>query len=101
MIDDLEIEELRRQIDAIDVQIVQLLAERHRVVLTVGERKRLQNLPVHDPLREQALLDRLAKLAPTPLDATTVRNVFDAILSESRRLQEQHIRSASERPASS
>lgn len=99
MIDDLEIEELRRQIDAIDLQILQLLAERHRVVLTVGERKRLENLPVHDPLREQALLDRLAALAPAPLDDTTVRSVFAAILCESRRLQEQHIRSASEPPS--
>lgn len=98
VIEDQEIDELRRQIDAIDLQLLSLLAERHRVVLAVGERKRLQNLPVHDPKREIALLERLAAHAPPPLDETTIRHVYQAILSESRRLQEQHIRSASEPP---
>lgn len=101
MIDDLEIDELRRRIDAIDLQLLALLAQRHQVVLAVGERKRLQNLPVQDPKREAALLERLGKLAPPPLDDRTVREVFCAILRESRRLQEQHIRSASEPPPGS
>lgn len=99
VIDDAEIEELRQRIDAIDLQLLSLLAQRHEVVLAVGERKRLQNLPVHDPRREDALLERLAAHAPPPLDETTIRHIFAAILSESRRLQVQHIRSASEPPA--
>lgn len=98
MIDDSEIDELRRRIDAIDLQLLELLAQRHQVVLAVGERKRLENLPVYDPKREDALLERLAAHAPPPLDETTIRHVFSAILSESRRLQEHHIRSASEPP---
>lgn len=93
MIDDSEIEELRRKIDAIDLRLLELLAERHQVVLAVGERKRQQKLAVQDPTREALLLERLAEHAPPPLDETTVRRVFTAILGESRRLQERHISS--------
>jgi 3-deoxy-7-phosphoheptulonate synthase/chorismate mutase len=98
VIEDQEIDELRRQIDAIDLQLLTLLAKRHEVVLAVGERKRLQNLPVYDPKREAAQLERLGALAPPPVDGETIRAVFSAIMQESRRLQEQHIRRASERP---
>lgn len=91
MIDDPQIEELRRTIDAVDQQILTLLAERVRVVLAVGERKRREGLAVYDPAREKSLLDRLASEATAPLEPAAVRRIFETIVTESRRLEQEHI----------
>ncbi len=91
VIDDPQIEELRRSIDAVDQQILTLLAERLRVVLAVGERKRREGLAVYDPAREKSLLDRLASEAPAPLEAEAVRRIFETIVTESRRLEHEHM----------
>jgi len=47
---------LRDQIDAVDQQIIDLLAERLRLVGEVGEVKTLHGLPIYVPEREAAML---------------------------------------------
>lgn len=91
MIDDPEIAELRRSIDAIDQQLLMLLAERVRLVLAVGEQKRRAGLAIYDPAREKSLLDRLAAEASPPLEPEAVRRVFETIVAESRRLEQDHV----------
>lgn len=86
-----ELEELRRAIDEVDQKILGLLAERVRLVLAVGDVKRERQMPVYDPDRERRILDRLAALAPPPLDGTTVRRVFERLIDEARRLEQHHI----------
>ncbi len=87
---DPELEALRVEIDAIDQQILELVAARVRVVLRVGELKRRLGLPVYDPERERAMLERLAARAPPPLDLATIRRVFERLIDESRRLEQNH-----------
>jgi chorismate mutase len=84
-----ELAALRRRIDELDQQMLQLIAERVRVVLSVGEYKRKHALPVYDPERERAMLDKLCARAPEPLDGDTVRRIFERLIDESRRI-EQH-----------
>jgi chorismate mutase len=86
-----ELEHLREDIDRIDRQILELVAERVRIVLKVGDLKREHDLQVYDPDRERRLTQRLGELAPAPLDASTVRRVFERIIDESRRLEQQHV----------
>jgi chorismate mutase-like protein len=86
-----ELDELRRGIDAVDQQILKLLHERVRLVMQVGEYKRERGIPVYDPARERALLDRLCKAAEPPLDADTVRRIFERLVDESRRIEQHHI----------
>lgn len=85
-----ELETLRQEIDAIDRQILDLVAERVRVVLRVGEVKRRTGMPIYDPERERAMLDRLGELTRAPLDRATVRRVFERLIDESRRLEQHH-----------
>jgi len=92
--DDPTFKELREAIDALDHEILQLVAARIRVVLQVGDYKRARGLPVYDPSRERALLDRLAKAAPEPLDGETVRRIFERLVDESRRLEQHHMAGA-------
>lgn len=52
----IELNELRDQIDAVDKQIVELLAERLSLVEKVGEVKSKHGLPIYAPDREAAML---------------------------------------------
>lgn len=87
MKDDPEVERLRLEIDRIDREILRVLGERAAVVLRVGERKKIVGLSIHDPRREQELLDRLIEQAEAPLDRQLVHTVFKTIVSECRRLE--------------
>lgn len=82
-----ELVALRQRIDDIDHQILELLAARLSAVLEVGEYKRQHRIAVYDPERERRMLDRLTRDAPPPLDAETVRRVFERLIDESRRLE--------------
>jgi chorismate mutase len=86
-----ELEELRRAIDEVDKKILDLVAERVRLVLRVGDVKRERQMPVYDPERERKILDRLASQAPAPLDGTTVRRIFERLIDEARRLEQHHV----------
>ena len=81
------IEEWRRRIDAIDDQLVRLLNSRSQCVVEIGRIKRALGLPVYSPEREDALLDRLLRDNPGPLDRAAVRRLFERIIDESRRLE--------------
>jgi chorismate mutase len=89
-----ELETLRAAIDAVDAEILALVAKRIGLVLQIADFKRGQSLPVYDPVRERAVIERLISLAPATLDAQLVRRVFERIIDESRRI-EQHQTSAS------
>lgn len=86
-----DLEELRRSIDAVDQQILKLLHERVRLVMAVGEYKRERDMPVYDPERERALLERLCGAAEPPLDADTIRRIFERLVDESRRIEQHHV----------
>lgn len=91
MTNNLDLAELRRSIDAVDQQILKLLHERVRLVMLVGEYKRERDLPVYDPERERALLERLCQAAEPPLDADTIRRIFERLIDESRRIEQHHV----------
>jgi len=86
-----ELEQLRAEIDSIDRDILRLVAERVRLVLRVGEVKRARQMPVYDPAREKDVLEKLSKSPPEPLDAATVRSVFERLIDESRRIEQAHV----------
>jgi chorismate mutase len=87
----LDLDQLRREIDSVDQQILKLVHERVRLVMKVGEYKRERGMPVYDPSRERALLDRLCKAAEPPVDADTIRRIFERLVDESRRIEQHHI----------
>jgi chorismate mutase len=86
-----DIRELRDSIDEIDLQIVELLAQRLRLVMRVGEFKRTRGLEVYDAGRERELLTRVARAAPAPLEPAMAERVFQCIIQESRDLEQRHV----------
>jgi chorismate mutase-like protein len=82
---------LRDAIDVVDRKILELLAERLRLVEQVGEVKRSLGLDVYDPTRERDLLDKVAQLAPAPLAPAMAQRIFQNIIQESRALEQRHV----------
>ncbi|HEU5073573.1 MAG TPA: chorismate mutase [Polyangiaceae bacterium] len=88
---DAEFLAMRREIDALDEQILELVAARIRIVLKVGDYKRARGMHVYDPERERQLLERIARTAKPPLDAETARRIFERLVDESRRIEQRHM----------
>ena len=89
MTEQVQLEQLREAIDTVDAEILRLVVARVELVLSIAECKRSQQMPVYDPDRERAVIERLLGLAPTNLDPQLVRRIFERIIDESRRV-EQH-----------
>ena len=86
----MDINELRQQIDSIDRQIVDLYCKRMDVARAVGKYKQENNLPVLDSERERNLLNKVAELAGKE-NEQGIRALYQVLLEQSRRLQEQVI----------
>ena len=86
---DAELQTIRAAIDAVDAEILSLVAKRISLVLQIADYKRARDMQIYDPARERAVIDRLIGLAPETLDAQIVRRIFERIIDESRRI-EQH-----------
>ncbi len=80
-------EELRRQIDATDLELLRLLNTRAGYALDVGRIKRELELPIYCAEREQEILTRIGKNNPGPLEEAAIRRLFERIIDESRRLE--------------
>jgi len=82
-----EIEMLREEIDKIDSKLLQLLNERSKLALEIGEIKKKYNLPVYDPEREKKIMERLLKENTGPLENSAIIRLFERIIDEARRLE--------------
>ena len=84
----MDLQELRKEIDAIDDQIVSLFCQRMEVSAKIGAYKKERNLPVFVPAREQEkLIDVAAKASPGM--ETAVQQLYSRIFELSRGLQDE------------
>ncbi len=86
----MELDELRKKIDGLDHQLVELLNQRARLVEEVGRVKKKMGLDVYAPEREKEILKLAIGQNGGPLSNSAVRRLFERILDESRSL-ERHI----------
>ncbi|WP_109078731.1 bifunctional chorismate mutase/prephenate dehydrogenase [Aggregatibacter kilianii] len=76
--------ELRAQIDALDQELLQLLAKRQQVVHKVGEVKQQHGLPIYVPQREAEMLQRKREAAEQiGLSPNLIEDVLRRIMRES------------------
>ncbi len=79
------LEELRRKIDALDKQLVNLLSQRLQVVEQIVHVKEKHELPTFHPAREEDLISaRRAQAADAGLDPDYVEDLFRTVLRHSR-----------------
>src|SRR4051812_22146579 len=84
---DAGLEVLRKQIDAIDEQIVALLNRRANVVVEVGKHKQQAGTPIYAPDREKLVLEKVRKLNQGPLPDRCLEAVYREVMSGSFALE--------------
>ncbi|MEJ7597706.1 MAG: prephenate dehydratase [Kofleriaceae bacterium] len=90
---------LRDQIEAVDRQIITLLADRQEIVKGVVEAKLATASPVRDREREEALLARLRTMASAAgLDPHQIERLYRVVMEMSVAHQEQTVRERSDAP---
>jgi len=87
MIEKEEIADWRQRIDSIDSEILKLLEERFEICKKIGEFKKENELPVEDVEREKQVIEHKKQLSD--LDDDFVEKLFELIMKESKRLQEE------------
>jgi chorismate mutase len=78
---------LRREIDAIDEQLVKLLSDRAACALRIGHEKKLAGMDVYQPSREADVLAHVQRINAGPLDDAAMKRLFERIIDEARRLE--------------
>jgi chorismate mutase-like protein len=80
--------EARKTIDALDLQLLELLNQRTRVVEQIGRAKESLEMPVYEPKREQDVFRNVTDHNHGPLTADAVKGIFERIIDEMRTLQQ-------------
>jgi len=84
-----KINTLRKTIDSLDYQILNLLVDRFSVSKEIGEIKSIGNLKVGDPNREQDIIDRLSERFAGKLEYKDIAAIFGPIYHISKKIQKK------------
>jgi chorismate mutase len=85
----------RRQIDALDTELLRLLNQRAAIACEIASIKVDSGLPAFDGNRERQVLARVAEQNTGPLDQQSVTDIFAGIIRETRRLGTQRMQEQS------
>jgi len=86
----MNIEELRKEIDNIDDNIIKSLSKRKDIIKKIASIKKELDKPVIDEDREQQIIERLKEKAKEKgLDENFINSIYEIILENSRNEQEK------------
>jgi chorismate mutase len=94
----MDIEDWRKKIDEIDLQLVALINERALAALAIGKLKSTANLPVYEPNRERMVFDRVRAANKGPLPDIELQHIYERIIDVMRALQRNELASAKSTP---
>jgi chorismate mutase/prephenate dehydratase len=83
----MSVHDLRKEIDRIDEQILELLSRRAEIAQEIGKHKARSKSHYFTPEREHTVLERILRKNPGPLDSAAVRAIYREIISASRALE--------------
>jgi chorismate mutase len=82
------IDELRKEIDGLDAELVRTLAKRMELALQLGREKKAAGVEIHQKTREMTVLDSAKLMADSlGLSDAFIADIYSLIFAESRRLQ--------------
>ncbi|MBI4990916.1 chorismate mutase [Candidatus Gottesmanbacteria bacterium] len=86
----MKLENLRKEIDKIDENLVLLLGRRLDVVKKIAKVKKRDNLPAEDKIREKEVLTKVKQLGDmVGLNSQWLIKIFQLIIKESKRFTSQ------------
>jgi chorismate mutase/prephenate dehydratase len=84
----MSLKKLRRQIDALDKKIINLLNQRAKITLEIAKLKRKFGKSIYSPDREREILRRISAANSGPLDYNALEAIYREIMSSSLSLSE-------------
>ena len=87
---DLDLSDLRKQIDSTDQMLLTSFVARMRICADVAEYKKKKGLPVFDEEREKEKIEEIRRIAPDDMEESCVM-LYNKIMELSRELQEKII----------
>jgi 3-deoxy-7-phosphoheptulonate synthase/chorismate mutase len=88
------IQELRAQIDGINMQILELLNERAKIASEIGRYQSQLGSQIYDPQREYEMLTALQLANKGPFSSDTIKALFKEIFKATLALEEKEARSS-------
>lgn len=83
-----ELENFRGRIDEIDMRIIELLAERFRLMPEIARYKSLHKIEIAQIEREKSMLSSRVELSSRlDVDEDFVRGLFNLIINQSKKIQ--------------
>ena len=83
--------ECRRRIDALDLELRDLLNRRAGIVDDVVRAKEALAMPVYEAAREAEVVRKVIDGNPGPLSDQAFRHIFDTIMREMRMIQQVYL----------
>ena len=84
----MNLEQLRKQIDGVDKDIIRLIAERINLAEQIGEFKRQQGQQIEDRKREESVLEHLREIAKEKgLNQADIESIYRRIFVASKSIQ--------------
>ena len=84
-----DLKQLRKKVDSVDEQLLQLLSQRVQICRSIGSTKKAQGLPVQDARREQEVYQQVkAKASQLGLNPAQIEAVYREIVNMCSAVQE-------------
>jgi chorismate mutase len=83
--------ECRRKIDALDLELRELLNRRAGIVDDVVRAKETLAMPVYEAAREEDVVRKVTNGNPGPLSDEAFRHIFETIMREMRMIQQVYL----------
>ena len=80
---------LRKKIDELDDQMIDLVVQRLAIAKEIGDIKETNGIEVIDPNRESQIINRISEKLAGTLEKKDITAIFDPIYSISKRLQKK------------
>jgi chorismate mutase-like protein len=94
----MDIADWRKQIDALDCRLVELLNERASAAKEIGKLKRNTSMPIYEPDREKTIFENVRRANRGPLPDSELRHVYERIIDVMRNIQKDEIVPAGREP---
>lgn len=89
-----DLDTLRQKLDELNLQLLQIINERGRLVKEIGKIKESQGVNRYDPVRERKMLDLVAENNDGPFETSTIQHLFKEIFKAGLELQQDDHRKA-------
>jgi 3-deoxy-7-phosphoheptulonate synthase/chorismate mutase len=88
------LEQLRKEVEAINLKMLDLINERGHLVQEIGRVKETQGVNKYDPVREREMLNIIKDYNEGPFDNSTIEHLFKEIFKAALELQQDDHRKA-------